>query len=719
MVEKPLLFAFGLHNHQPVGNFDFIFEEAYRKAYLPFLEVLERHPGIRISQHFTGILLDWFEETHPEFVERVGRLVSEGRIELLGGGYYEPILPMLPPEDRVGQIEALSERLKRRFGRRPDGAWVAERVWEPGLAGLFARTGIKYVLLDDAHFKMAGLREQQLVGPFLTEDEGRTLAVFPISQELRYLIPFQPVEKSIEHLRGFSGSGEERVVVLADDGEKFGIWPYTHHSVYEEGWLEELLSALEEERSWLECVTYSEALERTPIKGVVYLPTASYSEMMDWALPAEEGAAIADFRKSLDEAGKERHGRFIKGGHWRFFLSKYREVLHMHRKMLAVSQALDSLPPRARARRAAQEHLYAAQCNCGYWHGVFGGIYLNHIRAENHHNLILAEEAIRANLKDSRTHACRRWDFFREGGDALEVTTPTERLLFDLAHGGALAAWYHLPKAWNLVNTMTRRPEAYHRELLQPRPESCSDGAEGGSIHDLHLTKETGLERFLVYDPYRRVGNIPHFFASEQRLEDLLANPAAGDSELIHSHYTGEFHNRKNGCSVRLHGSGNMEVTAGGLPVEVDQEWVRDGRTSAWTITTVVRGHPRRAWQGFLGLEYGWSLNAGHTHDRFYLIDGRKPVNPSLGGIGESEGVSGLSLVEGWWKLSVDFEFEIPARLWRFPIETVSSSEGGFERNYQSSVVIPAWRATLEPGSEFRVSFRLRVSDLSGKRQDE
>ena len=51
-----------LHNHQPVGNFDGVFENAYRDSYLPFLDVLSDYPEIPIVLHTSGSLLDWLEE---------------------------------------------------------------------------------------------------------------------------------------------------------------------------------------------------------------------------------------------------------------------------------------------------------------------------------------------------------------------------------------------------------------------------------------------------------------------------------------------------------------------------------------------------------------------------------------------------------------------------------------------------------------------------------
>ncbi len=717
MNPTPCLFGFGLHNHQPVGNFESIFEEAYQKAYLPFLDVFEQHEGIRITQHFTGILLDWFENHHPKFIDRIGKLVDVGRIELMGGGYYEPILVMLPKGDSGEQLEALNERIRSRFGQRPKGAWVAERIWEPSLTSLYAEAGLEYVVLDDAHFKMAGLREDQLTGPFMTEDQGLTLTVFPISQKLRYIIPFHQVEETIEYLKSFPSGKGTRCVIMADDGEKFGIWPETYKSVYEEEWLEEFFTALEKESKWLEMVTFSEARNRCSSQGLVYLPTASYSEMMDWALPWEEGRAIEDFRKHLPEKTRQRYGRFIKGSFWRSFLTKYREIQHLHRKVLSVSESIHKLPEDSPAKQEALRYLWAAECNCGYWHGVFGGIYLNHIRAENYHNLILAEQAVRsAGQKTGQTIHFRHWDFFRDGGDALEVTTPTAHLLFDLEDDGSLVEWDFLPKAWNLVNTLSRHPETYHRDLLEMANKPTEEG-HAASIHDLHRTKEKGLERLLVYDPYRRGGNILHFLKPGLALEKFTANPALDLREKPSGKAKVHYETTPSGCEITFSSVEKVKNHAGRIStVEVQRIWTYDSVRDEWILELRLQNQSLDGVTFDLGMEFGWSLNAGATYDRFYRIDGQAPEDPSLGSVGESSGVGSVSLTEDWWGIRIEFQFEKRAKVWRFPIETVSSSEGGFERTYQSSVVIPSWPVTLTPGGDvdavWSTRFHLKIHNL-------
>src|SRR5438094_793728 len=176
------------HNHQPVGNFPWVFQQVYEEAYLPMIEALERHPKVRLSLHYTGSLLDWMEEAQPEFLERIAHLVKRSQVEIVGGGYYEPILPSIPDKDKIAQIRRLTERISRDFGAEATGMWIAERVWEPGLPRLLREAGIEWTNLDDVHFKNVGLDEKDLYGYYATEDQSSILKVYATSKLLRYTI---------------------------------------------------------------------------------------------------------------------------------------------------------------------------------------------------------------------------------------------------------------------------------------------------------------------------------------------------------------------------------------------------------------------------------------------------------------------------------------------------------------------------------------------------
>ena len=210
------------HNHQPIGNFDGVFEQAYQDSYLPFLDVFEQYERLKIAIHTSGSLMEWLDAHHPEYVDRLARLAAVGRLEIVGGAFFEPILAMIPPRDRIGQISTYTHWLESRLGSPVRGMWMPERVWEQSMTSDLVEAGIGYTILDDFHFKNAGLTQEELHGYYVTEDDGKILNVLPGSEPLRYMIPFQSPDETINYLRNIANQHPGAVVIFGDDGEKFG-----------------------------------------------------------------------------------------------------------------------------------------------------------------------------------------------------------------------------------------------------------------------------------------------------------------------------------------------------------------------------------------------------------------------------------------------------------------------------------------------------------------
>ena len=322
-----LRFVFALHNHQPVGNFDGVFEQAYADSYRPFLEVLDQYPDIAMSLHTSGPLLEWLEQKKPDYIDRLRRLVQRGQVEILGGGFYEPILPMIPSRDRVGQIASYKAHLEKLFQTKVRGMWIAERVWEQGLVKDIAEAGIEYTVLDDHHFRQAGVADDQLFGHFLSEDEGKLIRIFPISERMRYVTPFADPSETLKYFGEVAGRHGDCTIVCADDGEKFGVWPGTHAHCFANGWLRRFFETLRGQRHWVRLCTFSQALDESPSWGKVYLPDCSYREMTEWALPTPRQHAYQHVLRELDHHphGQQIKG-FIRGGFWRNFKAKYPET---------------------------------------------------------------------------------------------------------------------------------------------------------------------------------------------------------------------------------------------------------------------------------------------------------------------------------------------------------------------------------------------------------
>jgi alpha-amylase len=207
-MSKRIMLALCIHSHQPVGNYESVFEQGARECYLPFLRILQEYPDIRVTLHYTGPLLEWFEKNSPEFFDLLAGLVERSQVELMGGGFYEPILPVIPERDVAKQIQYTKDYMKNKFGVIPRGMWCTERIRDPSLPKkINSGASVEYTLLDDSHFLSAGLCPEDVHGYYITEREGYALKVFPIDMNLRYLIPFKEPHEIIEYLRHLKSRG--------------------------------------------------------------------------------------------------------------------------------------------------------------------------------------------------------------------------------------------------------------------------------------------------------------------------------------------------------------------------------------------------------------------------------------------------------------------------------------------------------------------------------
>src|SRR5262249_49782688 len=159
--------------------------------------------------------------------------------------------------------------------------------------------------------------------------------LFPGLKDLRYLIPFGTVADVVDYLRGSASAHPGGAAAMGDDMEKFGVWPGTAKHCYQDGWLEDFFTALEANADWLKVVTPAEFLLTHAPLGRADLPTASYTEMMEWALPT----GVRQHYTALEKEFKGRPDilRFLRGGPWRGFLRKYSESNLLHKKMLRAS----------------------------------------------------------------------------------------------------------------------------------------------------------------------------------------------------------------------------------------------------------------------------------------------------------------------------------------------------------------------------------------------
>ncbi|MHA2008558.1 MAG: alpha-amylase/4-alpha-glucanotransferase domain-containing protein [Promethearchaeota archaeon] len=533
MNEKSIHLPIVFHFHQPVDNFPWVFEDVYKKSYEPLIDRIFLFPDVKITLHFSGNLLEWLLNKKPEFIDKLRSMARRGQIEIIGGGYYEPIFAIIPYRDKIAQMKKLSNLIKNEFDLEVKGAWLSERVWEPDYPSFLSEAGLKYVMVDDNHFRSTGITEEDTFYSYITENEGKTLRIFPINEELRYLTPWKPTYMSIDYLQKAADKIGNRCVLFISDAEKMGVWGTTNEICYIHGHDEgdngkPFIPAFLEQvanNEWIKSLTLTEYMEKFPAKSLIYLPTASYDKMEEWVLPTQIRKNFKRIRKDLKEDDEKREiYQFLKGGYWRFFLVKYPESNNMHKKMLYVRNKLiyteenllrveeESLVSIILSKiNEAWDEIYKAQCNDCYWHGLFGGVYLQFLRFSVYTHLINAEKLIDTinaliNPKLASYIYVTPVDFNKDSKTEYIIESDIYNIYINPDDGGTIFEIDYKPKSYNLLNTLTRWPEAYHESKKLETKEVFVDRFRRSMLRLRFIHNDTTLQQ-IQSDKYYEFGN--------------------------------------------------------------------------------------------------------------------------------------------------------------------------------------------------------------------
>jgi alpha-amylase/alpha-mannosidase (GH57 family) len=635
-MNKKVSLLFGVHAHQPAGNFERVIDDAHARCYKPFLESVYRYPQFRLSVHISGWLLDYLLRRFPDEMAKLREMVARGQVEMFGGGDTEPVLASIPERDRRSQVAALSNRIEASLGERPDGAWLTERVWESSVTSALAASGIRYVTVDDYHFLCAGKQVGELTGYFSTEESGSRLDLFPISEALRYRIPFSTAPEAIQYLESLATEEGAAAAIYFDDIEKLGIWPETYQWVYEKQWLKQFIEGVLAS-PLIEPALYRDFHGGQRSRGVIYLPTTSYIEMNEWTLNADRADRYAELvKREKDQHRYEQTKPFVRGGIWRNFMSRYAEANWTHKRMQQLSVRVADLGAKATPRM--RELLHLTQANDAYWHGLFGGLYLPHLRRAVWNSLVeleaLLDKAARrkSTVLDLDLDGC---DEFFLGNEVLQAVIRDDGL-------GAIHELDAYRLRHNFGDTLARRVEHYYRKIREHR--AAQDGHHGEGIASAH----------------DRVN-----FRHPVSPEDLEPDPVA---RVL-------FVDRQNGQPVRY-----QRPSVQGARAEL----------SADGIVKTVSIHGNRLSVEYKNMEASKALEtevnlAMPSCDGFlgrYVVNGEVP-----GGFGQPytwDHITALVLEDGVLGGKVVLTATQPLTIHAAPHQTVSQSEDGFEKIMQA-----------------------------------
>jgi alpha-amylase len=477
--------------------------------------------------------------------------------------------------------------------------------------------------------------------------------------------------------------------------------------VFKKNWLQYFFTKLEENKDWLKTTTFSKYNQNHPPKGRIYLPTASYFEMSEWSLPGDVGEKFEGFVHDFEEEGRfDELKPFFKGGMWRNFLSIYDESNWMQKKMQYLSDKIETFENKKlkstekKNLEKAKYHMWKSSCNCTYWHGIFGGLYLPHLRHAVYQEMIISEKYL-DQVEKPKSFDLVEKDVDLDGYKEILLKTNELQLAISPAKGGIIEELSLRNKNFNVLNTLKRYQEAYHAKVHLAYEEQNNDS---GSIHDLVLAKEEGLDKYLNYDSHSRKMLVDHFIKKDVSLDQLQQVDYFEDSDFIDNDFDYQADKRGRKIVMTREGWVNWQKLEMTKEIRVRKNYLE------FYYKLKNLGAEENSF--FFGPEFNFAMLGGESPDRYYFSRDKDLEGTALISKNIEKSIKSLGVINEYDGFKLELQTDEKVDFWRFPIETVSLSEAGFERVYQSSVIIPFYDIKLIPKAEKEITLKLKISDV-------
>jgi alpha-amylase len=391
--------------------------------------------------------------------------------------------------------------------------------------------------------------------------------------------------------------------------------------------------------------------------------------MGQWSLPPEGALEYEHVLKELEKIVGERAGQLLRGGIWREFFARYPESNHIHKRMCMISRRVhEANNLDAKKGKEALIELWKGQCNDAYWHGIFGGLYLPHLRSSLYRCLLRAETLACDILNDRKQN--EQFDFDFDGYEDVLLGTD-DVVLAASEKGGCLTELSLRKQAVNILDIITRRPEAYHAKIAHA---SSAEPGDTRTIHDQLTCREAGLSDYLVYDKYRRASLLDHFFPLDTTLEAMAGSTCEELGDFIGSAYSMSRAYRKNDISLTFSRTGFVRQDRMELSKKVDLS-----RPLEISVEYLLAG----ACIGLFAVEMNLSL----LGSPYALIRvGGKTLQ--MRSMAVHEHITDFIIEDRFLRLTMKFSFSEPVHFYHYPVETVSLSEQGVERLYQGTSML-------------------------------
>ncbi len=666
----------GSHNHLSISAADRDFSYRYENLYKPLLKLLNEYEDIHSVIHHSGVVLEWIESNHPEYFILLKELVKRKQIEMLGGGFYEPVFSIIPNSDKLGQIEKLTTYIRAQFGRRPRGAWIPEMVWEPNLAYTLRNSGMEYTILNDSQFLLSGLDKSEIYRPVIVEEQGKLLTVFPNSMELLKTVVTGSPQDVIDKIKAISISVDNPVIVLIFNDDFILGRMEQHGSEWVIDWIKRFFEEIAKNKDWLEPVLPLLYLKDIYPLEKVYIPESSYVEMAYWSLEKERQR---DYIVAREELKKIKNGEvFLRGGFFKQFLSKYRDINFLYSRMIHTHLLVNQIRGDKYKKRSAQNELWKGQCNSVYWHGKDSGIYDNKLRKNAYRSFIEAEKVARTG--NGFLPSIIVTDFDMDG--CMEYLYQGKFInAFIHSVGGMVIELDYFPRSWNYFDSMMRREEPYHSSDVKA----------------------------IGYDWYPRKSFVDHFVPRSTTSRDFFAMRYRELGDFITRKYKLDRLDREK-KNLYLFRTGKLQIdgTRKLFKVEKNFQFKRREIVVTYKLNNLTESR--------LDFSFGVEFNLGLPIDGSSRIVAADVENRFFENDKESRfelaGVENLTVYDEENEVAMVLMANSAFGLWSSPLYTYSYSRNRLLEIYQATTIVLKWDISIAPFARIMRKVSFRINDV-------
>ena len=650
----------GSHNHVPYGSSDEEFENAYNSKLKPFITTLYKYPHIPAVLHYSGVILYWIERYHPEFFMIIEDMISRKQVEFLGGGFYEPMMPLIPLADKIGQIEMLTTYLRKQFGKRPQGCWLPGLSWEQGMVSALSTSGMGFTFLDEDQFRFAGV--ERLDYPCITEDMGKIITVFPIAGGYSAGFARKKAKDVLDAIisGGDEGGNASRIITVFPES----FYDGEDHSEAIEFSMHEFFEDLSQRSDFITFSSPSRLIKGFSRLEKAYFPGSSERRFMYWAMDRKN-------RKKYKDPGTDHTDSpvFYDGALSKQFLVQYPEANGIYSKMMYTSLLISQLRGDKSRKLTAREELWKSQGYDAFCHIGDGGIYRSCIRKAAYKALLEAERITRE--KGDFISSLAAFDFDLDG-EPEYLFQDKHINCYVKSPGAGIFELDYLPKAWNYLDTFARRQESYIEEPEIEdgyRRSAFLDRLVPGSVTFQDARRSNfGQGRFCALEPYTLIG-----------------------MDRLHQE-----------AKFKLHA--NRDVPFGDIEIEKYYHLKKDSINLAYTLSN--RGEEPESFQFITEIDLSFPGESEKFQRIFTLGEPEKnPVSINKGGL---KHIQGLELQDIKNEVVINLSLGTPSDVWVMPVRTRCRINGEITDQYQSTCIMPVQPVTLKPGESYKTTFKLR-----------